>query len=59
MFLALKWLEEQNCDTIRVYIAEGNENVLGFYRKFGFAERFVVMQKKHNKSIRPIAYSTG
>jgi ribosomal protein S18 acetylase RimI-like enzyme len=42
---ALKWLEVQKCETIKVSIAEGNENVLGFYRRFGFAERLIVMQK--------------
>ena len=46
MELALKWLEDQHCETIRVSIAEGNERVLDFYRRFGFAERFVVMQRK-------------
>lgn len=46
MDLALKWLENQHCETIRVSIAEGNEGVLDFYRRFGFAERFVVMQRK-------------
>ncbi len=45
MSLALEWLEEQECETIKGSIAEGNENVLGFYRRFGFAERFIVMQK--------------
>jgi hypothetical protein len=29
------------------YPAEGNEKVLNFYRRFGFAERFVVMQKRN------------
>jgi ribosomal protein S18 acetylase RimI-like enzyme len=46
MDLALNWLNDQNCETIRVSIAEGNEEALDFYRRFGFAERFVVMQKK-------------
>lgn len=46
MDLALKWMEDQRCKTIRVSIAEGNEEVLDFYRRFGFAERFVVMQRK-------------
>ena len=46
MGLALKWLEDQHCETIRVSVAEGNEQVLDFYRRFGFAERFVVMQRK-------------
>ena len=41
----LKWLEAQKCEAIKVSIAEGNENVLGFYRRFGFAERLIVMQK--------------
>lgn len=45
MSLALQWLEGQKCETIKVSIAEGNENVLDFYRRFGFAERFIVMQK--------------
>jgi ribosomal protein S18 acetylase RimI-like enzyme len=49
MTLALKWLEEQNCETIRVSIAEGNESVLDFYRRFGFAERLIVMQRTHNQ----------
>jgi ribosomal protein S18 acetylase RimI-like enzyme len=42
--LALKWLEEQKCETVRVSISERNESVLDFYRRFGFTERFVVMQ---------------
>lgn len=46
MDLALKWLEDQRCDPIRVSVAEGNEEALAFYRRFGFAERFVVMQRK-------------
>lgn len=41
---ALKWLEGQRCITIRVSIAEGNEGVFDFYRKFCFAERLTVMQ---------------
>jgi ribosomal protein S18 acetylase RimI-like enzyme len=49
MTRALKWLEEQNCKTIRVSIAEGNESALNFYRKFGFAERLIVMQRVHNQ----------
>lgn len=44
MFHALKWLEEQKCEAVRVSIAEGNESALDFYRRFGFAERLVVMQ---------------
>ncbi len=49
MSLALEWLEQQNCETIRVSIAEGNEDVLDFYRSFGFAERLIVMQRMLNE----------
>ena len=42
---ALQWLENQDCETIRIGIAQGNEVALDFYRKFGFSERMVVMQK--------------
>ncbi len=45
MDLVLKWLEDLHCETIRVSVAEGNEGALEFYRRFGFAERFVVMQR--------------
>jgi diamine N-acetyltransferase len=44
MSLALKWLEEQKCEAMKVSIAEGNKSALDFYRRFGFAERLVVMQ---------------
>lgn len=43
--LALQWLQNQGCETIRVGIAEGNEAATGFYRRFGFAERMIVMQR--------------
>jgi ribosomal protein S18 acetylase RimI-like enzyme len=43
---ALRWLDRQDCKDIRVSIAEGNEGAIGFYRKFGFAERFTVMEMK-------------
>jgi ribosomal protein S18 acetylase RimI-like enzyme len=42
---ALDWLEAHGCSQIRVAIACGNEDAIGFYRKFGFAERFLVMQR--------------
>ena len=59
MSLALKWLEGQECKTIRISIAEGNESVLDFYRKFGFAERFVVMQRTRIPVVQPIADKAG
>lgn len=43
---ALTWIEQQKCRNITILIAVGNEPVLEFYRKFGFAERFIMMEKK-------------
>ena len=47
MSLVLKWLQGHSCETLKVSIAEGNEKAIGFYKRFGFAERFIVMQM-HN-----------
>ena len=42
---AIDWLEKEGCETIRVGIVEGNEAAIGFYKRFGFAERMLVMEK--------------
>ena len=42
---ALEWLENQECETISVAIAEGNEASIDFYKRCGFSERMIVMQK--------------
>lgn len=42
---ALHWLEGHKCKKINVFIAAGNEDAEQFYHKFGFAKRFIVMQK--------------
>jgi ribosomal protein S18 acetylase RimI-like enzyme len=43
---AVLWLKDNGCKDISVYIAEGNEAVKEFYRRFDFNERFTVMQKR-------------
>ena len=43
---ALERFKAHQCNEVAIYIAEGNESVLPSYRKFGFFERFVVMQNK-------------
>jgi ribosomal protein S18 acetylase RimI-like enzyme len=43
---ALSWLNKFDCDVINVYVVEGNESALPFYKKFGFRERFRVLQIK-------------
>jgi hypothetical protein len=41
----LKWFEDRRIEVLRVAIAEGNESALSFYRRFGYAERMILMQK--------------
>ena len=41
----LQWFEDQECETICVGIAQGNETALDFYRKFSFVERTIFMQR--------------
>jgi diamine N-acetyltransferase len=56
---ALNWLHEKKCKEISVSVAEGNESVLDFYKKFGFHKRFVVLQRKktspHSEARRVIS----
>ncbi len=40
---AMEWLRVHNCSEIVIYVAEGNEKVLGFYEKYGFNKRYTVM----------------
>lgn len=43
---AMSWLSGLNCIQINVYVAEGNEEAIPFYEKFGFKKRFQVLQIK-------------
>jgi len=40
---AMEWLSKQDCSEIDIYVAEGNEQALSFYEKYGFRKRFTVM----------------
>ncbi|MDY6880922.1 MAG: GNAT family N-acetyltransferase [Thermodesulfobacteriota bacterium] len=43
---AMSWLTGLNCHQISVCVAEGNEEAIPFYEKFGFKKRFHVLQIK-------------
>ncbi len=43
---ALAWLKGFDCGKIRISVAYGNEQALDFYEKFGFKQRFVVLEQK-------------
>ncbi|MCP4552197.1 MAG: GNAT family N-acetyltransferase [Bacteroidetes bacterium] len=45
---AVSWLSGLNCGQINVYVAEGNEEAIPFYEKFGFKKRFNVLQIKNS-----------
>jgi len=41
---AMKWFKENHTKVNRLKVAEGNEHVLKFYKKFGFETRFYVLE---------------
>lgn len=45
---AMSWLTGLNCNQISVCVAEGNEEAIPFYEKFGFKKRFNVLQIKNS-----------
>ncbi len=47
MKMSLTWMDSCGCDGCRVLVGDGNENVIPFYRQFGFYPRFHhLIQKK-------------
>ncbi len=45
---AMSWLSGLECSQVSVYVAEGNEDAIPFYEKFGFKKRFQVLQIKNS-----------
>ena len=45
MMAAMEWLRMRSCAETAIYVAEGNEQVLGFYEKYGFGKRYTVLGK--------------
>jgi len=43
---ALKWFDENNVETRRIVVAQGNEKAFSFYEKFGFYQLFSMLQQK-------------
>jgi diamine N-acetyltransferase len=42
----LDWLAGSDCSRIHVAIAEGNEETMAFYERYGFRKRMIVMEKQ-------------
>jgi ribosomal protein S18 acetylase RimI-like enzyme len=45
MTRALNWLNINNVKTKIIGVAEGNENVFGFYEKYGFYKRMITLEQ--------------
>ena len=45
---ALNWLEQNSITKKRLNVAVGNEQVLNFYRKFGFQPRAIILEQLIN-----------
>ena len=43
---ALTWLSENGCPTVTVGVADGNEETIGFYRRFGFYPRMTILMRR-------------
>jgi len=47
MQLALEWLNSENVSEKKIIVAQGNEDALAFYQKFGFYPLHNVLQQKN------------
>ncbi|MEH0018397.1 MAG: GNAT family N-acetyltransferase [Desulfobacter sp.] len=45
METALAWLSGHGYSKIRISVVHGNEQALGFYEKFGFRQRLVILEQ--------------
>lgn len=45
MNMSLEWLDSKQAKTKIIGVAEGNENVLEFYKKYGFHKRRLILQQ--------------
>lgn len=43
---ALEWLNSKHVKTKRIVVAEGNEEVLEFYRKYNFYKKSMILEEK-------------
>ena len=50
MSRALEWLNSNQVKSKIIGVAEGNENVLEFYKKYGFYKRTVILEQINDKS---------
>lgn len=49
---ALKWFEESGITDIYISVVVGNEEVLGFYNKFGFKPRTIYLKRTDKTNVK-------
>lgn len=49
---ALHWMDEQLITKRILVVGAGNEEVLGFYSKYGFHPRNIVLEQAHTKKVK-------
>lgn len=47
MHRALEWLNKKQVKIKRIVVAEENENVLDFYKKYDFYKKSIVLEQKN------------
>ncbi|SCZ09963.1 GNAT family N-acetyltransferase [Alkaliphilus peptidifermentans] len=45
---AINWLNENNVRTKKIAVAEGNEGVVEFYKRYGFYPRMMILEEADN-----------
>lgn len=48
MYRALEWLNNNRVKTKIIAVAEGNESVLDFYKRYGFYKRRIILEQKND-----------
>jgi ribosomal protein S18 acetylase RimI-like enzyme len=43
---ALEWMDRSGAEKKRVFVADGNEQAYGFYRRFGFSPRMMMLEQR-------------
>jgi hypothetical protein len=43
---AIDWLTEEGIETQKLLVGAGNEEVIGYYKQFGFYPLHIVLQRK-------------
>jgi diamine N-acetyltransferase len=46
---SLKWMDEKGAESKKIWVTVGNQDVMSFYRVYGFRPRKVVLEQLSDK----------